>query len=139
MTVGAIGISRITVPTTLPLRRVRHPIIARPAAPTPLRPRLPHRRRSIAAHRHPLDRRSRRHPTRALAAVAPRQRATRLNLTDQLGRTHCTRARYLAAEHTHASVLARELKGHDGSDAFLALDSNVPAVFAHDTLRNHQA
>src|SRR3954469_5380274 len=44
-----------------------------------------------------------------------------------------------APQHPHAAILAGKLQRHDGADAFLALESDLSAVLAHDALHDHQA
>ena len=42
-------------------------------------------------------------------------------------------------QHANTPVFLRKLEGHDCTHAFLALDSNLSAVLAHDPLDNHHA
>ena len=44
----------------------------------------------------------------------------------------------LAFEHAKLAMLLRKLQSHHRASALFALDADVPAVIAHDSLHNHQ-
>lgn len=43
-----------------------------------------------------------------------------------------------AMQHAHAPILPRKLQRDNGAQAFLALESDLPAVISHDSLRDHE-
>ena len=63
----------------------------------------------------------------------------RLSRRASLGALASLRLLPRRGEHADAAVLAGEAEGHDGADAFLALDPDLPAVLAEDALDDHQA
>lgn len=48
------------------------------------------------------------------------------------------RGRPYLLQHSNAAVFARKLQCHQGPDVFFALDANLPAMVAHNTLHDHQ-